>query len=265
MSAPSEPSDAPKPVLKDKNPHNYRKVGYSLIVISVSLVLIGLLVMAIGSDYHFSSDIMGNQELVSMTPQHGYNIVLYDTAQPVGAKLKLLDSASTLEDAQQKQIQDAQQNPTTTGMVIIFNQTLSANKQLVYITNSTIIQAQAAHLQQVQAQAAAQAAAATNQTTSASPSKNVTSTNATTVSSNTPKIVTTNSTQVAVPITMSITHVSNATLSGKQIGASVESLSINANANVTVSHLSNTTASNTVSSNHTKTLPLSEKVGIQGQ
>ncbi len=236
MSAPSEPSDAPKPVLKDKNPHNYRKVGYSLIVISVSLVLIGLLVMAIGSDYHFSSDIMGNQELVSMTPQHGYNIVLYDTAQPVGAKLKLLDSASTLEDAQQKQIQDAQQNPTTTGMVIIFNQTLSANKQLVYITNSTIIQAQAAHLQQVQAQAAAQAAAAstnqtastsTNQTTSAaSPSKNVASTNATNISSNTPNIVTTNSTKVVAIILLKfqfqyciyVTHVSNATLSGKQIG-----------------------------------------------
>ncbi|WP_101477144.1 hypothetical protein [Candidatus Nitrosotalea bavarica] len=267
MSNPGEPSDASKPVVKDKNPHNYRKVGYSMIVISVSLVLIGLLVWAIGGDYHFSSDIMGNQEIDSMTPKHGYNIVFYDTAQPVGAKLKLLDSASTIDDAQQKQIQDTQQNPSTTGMVIIFNQTLSANKQLVFITNSTIIQAQAAHLKEVQAQAAAQTAAASvNQTTSAAlTGKNTTSTNATSVvSSNTPKVVTTNSTQLAVPIAASVTaHVSNATLSGKQIGANVESLSINAN--VTISHLSNTTASNAITSNHTKTLPLSEKVGIQGQ
>ncbi|MGB9125251.1 MAG: hypothetical protein WA833_06560 [Nitrosotalea sp.] len=265
MSNPGESSDAPKPVVKDKNPHNYRKVGYSMIVISVSLVLIGLLVWAIGDDYHFSSDIMGNQEIDAMTPKQGYNIVFYDTAQPVGAKLKLLDSASNIDDAQQKQIQDVQQNPSTTGMVLIFNQTLSANKQLVLTTINTITQAQAAQLKASQAQEAAQAAAASaNQTASTSSSKNTTSTNTTnTVSLSTPTIVKTNSTQISVPITASVTSVSNATQSGKQIGVNVESLGIDAN--VTMTHISNTTTSNPVSSNHTKTLPLSEKVGIQGQ
>jgi hypothetical protein len=266
MSNPGESSDAPKPVVKDKNPHNYRKVGYSMIVISVSLVLIGLLVWAIGDDYHFSSDIMGNQEIDAMTPKQGYNIVFYDTAQPVGAKLKLLDSASTIADAQQKQIQDIQQNPSTTGMVLIFNQTLSANKQLVLTTINTITQAQADQLKASQAKEAAQAAAASaNQTAStSSTSKNTTSTNATNaVSPSTPQIVKTNSTQISVPIAASVTNVSNATQSGKQIGVNIESLGIDAN--VTMTHISNATTSNPVSSNHTKTLPLSEKVGIQGQ
>jgi hypothetical protein len=267
MSNPGESSDAPKPVVKDKNPHNYRKVGYSMIVISVSLVLIGLLVWAIGDDYHFSSDIMGNQEIDAMTPKHGFNIVFYDTAQPVGAKLKLLDSASTINDAQQKLIQDVQQNPSTTGMVLIFNQTLSANKQLVLATINTITQSQAAQLKASQAKEAAQTATASvNQTASiSSASKNNTLTNATnTASPSASKVVKTNSTQISVPIAASVaTHVSNATQSGKQIGVNIESLGINAN--VTITHISNATNSNPLPSNHTKTLPLSERVGIQGQ
>ena len=203
MSHPNEPSDNPQPIIKDKNPHNYRKVGYSMIVISVSLVLIGLLVWAIGNNYHFSSDIMGNQEIDAMTPKQGFNVVFYDTAQPVGAKLKLLDTASTMQEAQQKQIQYAQQNPSTTGMVLIFNQTFSANKQLAQITNSTIIQIQTEKIQAVQAQAAAQAVSATaNQTTSKVPtSQNVTLSNTTKVvssilSSNATKVMASNATKV---------------------------------------------------------------------
>src|SRR5579872_3157303 len=99
MSASNEPANNPKPVVKDKNPHNYRKVGYSMIVISVSLVVIALLVWAIGDDYHYSSNIMGLQEIDAMTPKSGYNIVMFDISQPVGAKLKLLDQASDLDAA----------------------------------------------------------------------------------------------------------------------------------------------------------------------
>ena len=78
MSNPDESSDVSKPVLKDKNPHNYRKVGYSMIVISVSLVLIGLLVLAVGENYHFSGDLMAEQEIAAMTPKSGYTIVIFD-------------------------------------------------------------------------------------------------------------------------------------------------------------------------------------------
>jgi hypothetical protein len=131
MSSPNEPADKSKPVLKGKNPHNYRKVGFSMIVISVSLVLIGLVVWSIGSDYHFASNIMAAQEITAMTPKAGYQIVLYDYSQPIGAKLKLLDHSDSLDGAQQLQKQYAQQNTDTQGQVIIFGASESDNLNLV--------------------------------------------------------------------------------------------------------------------------------------
>jgi plastocyanin len=127
MSLANNPEDKPKPVLKDKNPHNYRKVGYCMILISVSLVVILLLSWALASDYHFSSNIMALQEVDTMTPKAGYNIVLFDISQPVGAKLKILDHADTLDAAQQLQSQDATQNPGSTIQVLIFNSTEDYN------------------------------------------------------------------------------------------------------------------------------------------
>jgi hypothetical protein len=121
MSLANNPDDKPKPVLRDKNPHNYRKVGYSMIIISVSLTAIGLLSWNLASNYHFSTNIMALQEVDTMTPKSGYNIVLFDTSQPVGAKLKLLDQASTPDVARQMQSQDAAQNPGSTIQVLIFN------------------------------------------------------------------------------------------------------------------------------------------------
>src|SRR5579883_506385 len=131
MSSPPEPASNPKPVVKDKNPHNYRKVGYSMIVISVSLVAIGLLVWAIGDDYHFSTNIMAAQEVDAMTPKSGYNIVLFDASQPVGAKLKLLDESGSLDEARVLQTQDAKQNVGTTLQVLVFNGSASYNTQLM--------------------------------------------------------------------------------------------------------------------------------------
>lgn len=121
MSLSTNPDDKPIPVQKDKNPHNYRKVGYSMIVISVSLTIIGILSWNLASDYHFSTNIMALQEVDAMTPKSGYNIVLFDTSQPVGAKLKLLDHADTIDAAKQLQSQDATQNPGSTIQVLIFN------------------------------------------------------------------------------------------------------------------------------------------------
>ncbi|MDE1861495.1 MAG: hypothetical protein KGI33_01145 [Thaumarchaeota archaeon] len=127
MSLSSDPPSNTKPVIKGKNPHHYRKVGYSMIVISVSLVLIGLLVWAIGSDWHFSTNIMANQEIQAMTPRSDYNIVLFDASQPVGAKLKLLDTASTLSEAQTLRKEDAKQNEGSTLQVLIFNSSATYN------------------------------------------------------------------------------------------------------------------------------------------
>ena len=262
MSTPNEPSDVSKPIVKDKNPHNYRKVGYSMIVISVSLVLIGLLVWAIGDDYHFSSDIMGNQEIDSMTPKHGFNLIFYDTQQPVGAKLKLLGTASTIDDAQQKQIQYAQQNPSPLGKVLIFNETLAANKQLVHDTIAAITQYQVdlAKAQAAKAQAAASQPVATNQTTSTTQTKNTTSSSATpVVSANATKIMITTPPSTALQMNATVvTHVSNGTMFGKPNGTNAENLAIGTN--VTLSHPSNGTTSN-----HTKTISLSEHVGLEAK
>ncbi|CAD6524255.1 conserved exported hypothetical protein [metagenome] len=40
-----------------KEPHNYAKVGYSMIAVSASLAVIGLLALAIGSDVLFGDNI----------------------------------------------------------------------------------------------------------------------------------------------------------------------------------------------------------------
>ena len=121
MSSPPKPADDSKPVVKDKDPHNYRKVGYSMIVISVSLVVIALLSWDLADNYHFSSNIMALQEVDSMTPKAGYNIVMFDISQPVGAKLKLLDHAGTPDQATSMQSQDAQQNQGKTIQVLVVN------------------------------------------------------------------------------------------------------------------------------------------------
>jgi len=131
MSSPNERADKSKPVLKGKNPHNYRKVGFSMIVISVSLVLIGLLVWSVGSDYHFASNIMAAQEVDAMTPKAGYQIVLYDYSQPIGAKLKLLDHTDSLDTAQALQQQDEQQNTDTSGQILVFGTSQSDNINLI--------------------------------------------------------------------------------------------------------------------------------------
>jgi hypothetical protein len=39
---------------KEKNPHNYRTVGYCMILVSASLVVIALLYLAIGDDVLYS-------------------------------------------------------------------------------------------------------------------------------------------------------------------------------------------------------------------
>lgn len=98
-----------------------------MIVISVSLVLIGLLVLAIGNNYHFSGDIMAKQEIDSMTPKNGYTIVVFDYTQPIGAKLKLLDSASTFEDAKKLQQQYTPDYNGQKGQVLIFDKSIQNN------------------------------------------------------------------------------------------------------------------------------------------
>jgi hypothetical protein len=121
MSHPNEPSDASKPVLRDKNPHNYRKVGYSMIVISVSLVLIGLLVMTMGQNYHFSGDLMAGQEIASMTPKGGYDLVIFDYTQPVGAKMQLQSHVDDLAHAQELKTQLEKEHLNQKGMALIFD------------------------------------------------------------------------------------------------------------------------------------------------
>jgi hypothetical protein len=131
MSNPTAPSDSSKPVVKDKNPHNYRKVGYSMIVISVSLVLIGLLVWTIGDNYHFSGDIMAKQEIDSMTPKSGYALVLFDYTQPIGSKLKLLDSATNLETTNKLKSQHMPEYLDQKAQVLIFDTSIENNTNTI--------------------------------------------------------------------------------------------------------------------------------------
>jgi hypothetical protein len=143
MSHSDIPSDAPKPVVKDKNPHNYRKVGYSMIVISSFLVIIGLLVWAIGDNYHFSTDIMAKQEIDSMTPKSNYAVIIFDYSQPIGAKLKFLDFAKDFETATKLKTQYTEEYLSQKGQVLIFdtsivNNTNSISLAEVYAMTPTI-------------------------------------------------------------------------------------------------------------------------------
>ncbi len=131
MSHPEDSAD--KPVVHEKNPHNYRKVGFSMIVISVSLVAIGLLVWAVGDNYHFSSDIMAAQEVDAMTPKQGYNIVVFDYTQPIGAKLKLVGTASNIDDALKMQADQAQQYIGQKPEALIFDNSKNNNTMTVAI------------------------------------------------------------------------------------------------------------------------------------
>ena len=111
-----------------KEPHNYRKVGYSMIVISVSLVVIGLIVWAIGNNYHFSSELMSGQEIDSMTPKNGYNIVSFDFTAPVGAKLKLLDHTDSINNT--KTLQDQYLQNIKGDQILIFGNSRDSNLDL---------------------------------------------------------------------------------------------------------------------------------------
>ena len=111
-----------------KEPHNYRKVGYSMIVISVSLVVIGLIVWAIGDNYHFSSQLMSGQEIDAMTPKNGYNIVSFDFTAPVGAKIKLLDHADSINET--KTLQDQYLQSIKGVQILIFGNSRDSNLDL---------------------------------------------------------------------------------------------------------------------------------------
>ncbi|KAG2475504.1 MAG: hypothetical protein O6761_07185 [Thaumarchaeota archaeon] len=45
-----------------KDPHNYRAVGWSMVVVAASLAVIGLLVLALYDEPFFSDTIMKNKE-----------------------------------------------------------------------------------------------------------------------------------------------------------------------------------------------------------
>jgi len=121
-----------------KEPHNYRKVGYSMIVISVSLTIIGLVVWAIGSNYHFASELMAGQEIDVMTPKKGYNIVSFDYTAPIGAKLKILDHADSVDET--KKLQNQYQQSVKGVQILIFgnsrddNVNLMANAEVAALT-----------------------------------------------------------------------------------------------------------------------------------
>jgi len=45
-----------------RDPHNYRAVGWSMVVVAGSLAIMGLLVLAIGQDPYFSDNIMKQKQ-----------------------------------------------------------------------------------------------------------------------------------------------------------------------------------------------------------
>ncbi|HYL66479.1 MAG TPA: hypothetical protein VEU72_04940 [Nitrosopumilaceae archaeon] len=112
-----------------KEPHNYRKVGYSMIVISVSLTVIGLISWSIGSNYHFGTGLMAGQEIDAMTTKQGYNIVSFDHAAPVGAKLKLLDHTDSINDT--KKLQDQYQQNANGLQILVFGNSRDSNVDLM--------------------------------------------------------------------------------------------------------------------------------------
>ena len=112
-----------------KEPHNYRKVGYSMIVISISLTVIGLVVWTIGNNYHFASDLMTGQEIDAMTPKKGYNVVSFDYAAPIGSKLKILDHAGSVDEIKKLQNQYLQNDNGF--QILIFGNSPDDNLDLV--------------------------------------------------------------------------------------------------------------------------------------
>src|SRR5713226_5131440 len=112
-----------------KEPHNYRKVGYSMIVISVSLTVIGLVTWSIGSNYHFGTGLMAGQEIDAMTPKHGYNIISFDHAAPVGGKLRLLDNTDSINET--KKLQDQYQQSNKGFQILIFGNSRDSNVDLM--------------------------------------------------------------------------------------------------------------------------------------
>lgn len=122
-----ESSDTSMPVLKERDPHNYRKVGYSMIAISISLVAIGIVVWAIGDNYHFSSGIMAMQEVTALTPKAGYNVVLFDVSQPVGSKLELLDHVNSHDAAESLRKQHSQTKSGSSIQILVFDTSTEDN------------------------------------------------------------------------------------------------------------------------------------------
>lgn len=290
-----------------------------MIVISVSLVLIGLLILFIGGNYHFSGDIMAKQEIDSMTPKSGYDIVAFDYTQPIGAKLQLLDHANNLEDAEKLKDQHTPDYNDKKGQVLIFDKSVANNTQSIsfaevyamtptsgysIVSFNTMMPVGARLVPQTLDTLLGTAVNDSARYSSANvdtqiqiltftpsfddnlkqilgsnydpvavseninqiklmPAKLMPLPPAPVVSSNPAKILTTNATKVTVPLNATVvTHVSNATLSGKPASAT-ENMTIGTN--VTMSHSSSTVTSNATTSNHTKTLSLSENVEIRNK
>jgi hypothetical protein len=112
-----------------KEPHNYRVVGYSMIVIAVTLSIIGLVVWAIGDNYHFGSNLMAGQEVDSMTPKQGYNIVSFDYTAPIGSKLRLLDHTDSINDT--KKLQAQYQQSVKGAQILVFGNSHDDNVDLM--------------------------------------------------------------------------------------------------------------------------------------
>ncbi len=183
-----------------------------MIVISISLVIIGLVVWAIGDNYHFASDLMAGQEIDAMTPKQGYNIVSFDDSQPVGAKLKLLDHAETNETA----LQLKEQHTASGATILIFDSTLADNKKLVGDTRSATKIAQE--------KASAITATKANPTTQSTP---------TPITSNVPPVAnTTATTSSHGNESTTFTEKLNATTNGNQTTTNGSKKSLNLSENV---------------------------------
>ena len=100
-----------------------------MIVISVSLTIIGLVAWSIGSNYHFGTGLMAGQEIDAMTPKQGYNIISFDYAAPVGAKLKLLDHTDSINET--KKLQDRYKQSAKGFQTLIFGNSRDSNLDLM--------------------------------------------------------------------------------------------------------------------------------------
>lgn len=72
---------------------------------------------------------MAGQEIDSMTPKQGYDIVAFDHSAPIGAKLKLLDHADSINDT--KKLQDQYQQSTKGFQILIFGTSRDSNVDLM--------------------------------------------------------------------------------------------------------------------------------------